>query len=441
MGFLNSKAVVPPAKSSRYQRDQDEREAVATEHYTYLMRRVTKTRASPPKVSTQKIELTIRNAMQQVTVLVDMVDIKLKGELFVNRVISRKELRRFCEDRGIERPPKSINRINTAMFILSAWFVELFFAGSTLVSDGKMGVIEGYSYAASFSALNIAAGVAIGYWTLRFFNLKRHDSMPTARVRLMARTGFFAGIAGLGLLIYSAARGRVTDDLFSFNEASFVSTFNDPMTLIIFAIGILGSAVAIGKGFHGIDDPIPQYSEYFERCEILANAPAEELVEQVQDRIEVLYDDVLAAHQDYIDDQKDFHDYQRTVKDIERRLHDHELEITLLETDSKRRAEKDGYVEFENSTIRTDYSDLRIPIKETLKTLEIKPPEDNTAELLAQLDTIVQNSTIDLNAALLAFYNSDSRLPSDFTYDPDTPNFTTSKSDLNGSSELLPTHH
>lgn len=401
--------------------EQVAEEEAAIESYADAMRRVAEIAAHQPELSTKKLELVLRTSIDQIKRQAADAQRLLAGQFTAQKIANGEELRLFLHQHGINRSPIFPDRLVTTAIMVAAWLAEGYGSATMLLADGKVpDAITAYSYGLTFSSINIAAGLFLGYWPLRHLFLKHHDAMPVATLRRRARVAFYGGVAALAGLIFSASRVRATGDhtgVFNFSEVGVLAGLNDSMTLTILAIGVIGTCVSILEGFRGIDDPIPGFNAVWKKGYLDANKPAEAFVDEVLETLSDSYSDALDANDDFIAEQSAFEDREAQIGDCREQLLEHNLSVQMLEHRSKQRAADDAYIQSRPSLIQTEFPKLYIPVTETIDSLAITRPKDVTTPLVAELEAVYQEATAQLDAALLSFLNTDSYRPDD----PDLP--------------------
>ena len=219
--------------------------------------------------------------------------------------------RLFQVMKNIWRPAALPDPLMTAFLAMICILAEGAMAGALMISDGKMDIMTGFAYGLSFAAINIIVGLVIGYFPLRYVGYNAdalNASMKDCLIRLFSWAGLGALLSLLALLIFSAARVRATGahhGIFDFSTVGFFGTFNDALSLAIIALGIMGSIIAIYKGYQGIHDPVPGYTDVRKRAEEQIRDASFDLHEEALVRIDAVYDDAAESLEDCLMAHKD----------------------------------------------------------------------------------------------------------------------------------------
>ncbi|MBI1208198.1 MAG: hypothetical protein GC191_13045 [Azospirillum sp.] len=221
--------------------------------------------------------------------------------LAMKRDAETQAYRAFQIDHGIEREATCPDIQSTVMVTQGAVLAEAAVTAGLLVSDGKLAPVEACIYGLSFAGINVAVGLAAGYFGCRFagYRVNAPDARPRdEHVRLAAWAGLGASAGALTLLNLAAARTRATGshkDIWNFEKVSFLGTFDDYFAIAILILGALGAVLAVYKGWTGIKDPVPGYTEARQAAEDDILYAAEELRAQFEDATETQFEDAFDA--------------------------------------------------------------------------------------------------------------------------------------------------
>lgn len=174
-----------------------------------------------------------------------------------------RDYRWFQENFNLDRDAEVPDPITTTGVASLCIVIEGTMAGGMMIMDGKMGITAGLTYGWIFAGTNILVGLVTGFFS-RYLNIKNITVRRLTKFGLVLSTGF------LMLLIFSAARIRAIGShtgIFDFSRVDFLSTFDDGITLVIMALGAIGSLIAIYEGIIGISDSIPGFTKMRHRCE------------------------------------------------------------------------------------------------------------------------------------------------------------------------------
>ena len=195
--------------------------------------------------------------------------------------------RQFKVGHRIDRDARLPDTFFTAVVVLLALCLEGLVGAGLFLADGKADIVTAGLYGFSIAGINVAAGMTTGFFAGRYlgYRLRSQNPEPGALyIRCAAWAGLILGLAAMLLLGFAAARTRVTGshkDIFTFDDAGFLATFNDYYALALIVLGLLGWIVAYYKGLTGIKDPIPGFSE--------ARSDAKKAISDAAEHIEGLY--------------------------------------------------------------------------------------------------------------------------------------------------------
>ncbi|GJL94265.1 MAG: hypothetical protein DHS20C05_06700 [Hyphococcus sp.] len=190
---------------------------------------------------------------------------------------------------GVVRNARKPDALDTILLAMVFTLLEGGFTAVMMIADGKMTLIEGVSYGMIFAVVTIVVGLFAGYFPGRhlLYRLGSPDPTPADTViRAGAWAWFLILVLGLVVLIFNAARVRALgghEHIFDYSEVSFLGTFDDAIAIIIIAIGLISSMLAIWKGICGLSDPIPGYTQARREAEDVVNDNAEASTESAID--------------------------------------------------------------------------------------------------------------------------------------------------------------
>lgn len=382
----------------------------ATDSYAECQQDIQETVASPSvesDIDTTRAEV----AMSQIDALSDKLATTLRGDYSEQRVKAYQETRLFKHVRMVDRGCTHPDTLHTFFVTICCILGEGVMAGAMFAFEGKTGLVGGFAYGMCFATVNVLSGMAIGFFTLRYW-LDYYNRPGTYRIRrALACAFFFISISFLSVLIFSAARVRVTgshSDIFDFETFSFFGTFNDGLTLVIFALGLLGSVVAIYKGYKGLSDPIPGYSESETYPKRIVDLPVQAMVESTIESLDAMYDSAVDDIESVIDETEAQQETQhQKATALQKKLIAHNTLIEQLTLKIKHQRDAEGFIEQSNETLSLDISNLHIPIAETLAPLTKRSrasPRYNT--VLNRLQTAYENGIHEIQTAHAAFLNS-----------------------------------
>lgn len=249
--------------------------------------------------------------------------------------------RDFSLERGVSRPPKKPNHIKTAIVVQGTMVAETAGTATFLLGDGAMGMVLAFLTAFVFSATNIASGLAIGYFGLRWAVHGASGSTLKNRAKRWAAgalSGF--GITAMIGMHLAAARVRATGghaDIWNFEQASLGATFGDYYALALLALGLLAGLVALREGYGQLSDPIPGYSEIAQECESSFKAKLDEAFDAQTESLDAALDQALdtieapiAAYDEALDA------YNNDAQSLRERAlrHNSDVEVTIMRLDA-----------------------------------------------------------------------------------------------------------
>jgi hypothetical protein len=198
--------------------------------------------------------------------------------------------RDFQAKHNISRDVKRPNALATILIIVIGFLFECVFTTTSLFSDGHMDLVLAMGFAATFSCVNVALGLAAGA-CLRFVAYRNGSILQEpgyATIRWIARCGFAMIVLVNLAMIFVGGRVRVTgghDDIFNFADVSFAATFADGLALVIMVAAALSCGVAMWKAYGGFTDPIPGYGVFADAFDGMFGDEAEFMVATTQDHL------------------------------------------------------------------------------------------------------------------------------------------------------------
>lgn len=199
--------------------------------------------------------------------------------------------RLFREEHKITRELKRPNLFATTALIFITGTTEALVTMFALSADGKMDVLPATAFAGVFAVANIAIGLLTG-GVARFNNHRSECSIVKRGDKAIRRAAKLcvAACASLGAaLIFTAGRVRATgehDGIFTFDPLSFADTFQDSVGVAIMVFAFVSYVVSVVKGYSGIWDPIPGYSDAVGKSDQEILKSAEQIVDDGFDRID-----------------------------------------------------------------------------------------------------------------------------------------------------------
>jgi len=239
-----------------------------------------------------------------------------EGEAAIDRVADRfneinTPLRQFKLDHRVERPARKTNLTKSVLILQSFLCVEAASTAALLASDGTMSIAAALMTGTVFSGVNIALGVAAGFFGLRGMTYRSNAEKPKRKDAIIRRAAaLFTAVssAAMVLMHFGAARVRVTGEhsaIWDWNAASFFSTFGDYNALALLAIGALSSLVAVREGWGQLSDPIWGYSRITEETEARLKDAINQTFDTGIERLDNALDNASARIETVIDDYED----------------------------------------------------------------------------------------------------------------------------------------
>lgn len=262
------------------------------------------------------------------------------AKLAEQRLLKAQAYRQLKLDHGILRDARTPNILTTILIAQGAMLVEGTATAALMVADGKMDIPAAAAYGASVTVLNFATGMFAGYFTARYLNYRADSPTPGPRdhrTRWIARAGFAALVTMLATFNFGAARVRATGShsgIFDFQTASFFATFDDYYAWAVLGLGVLGGMLGIYKGYSGISDPIPGFTEARREAEDAILEAAPKTADQYLNAAETTYQPVSEYVEDAIDALKKGEERQATaLADLNGAIlaHDHKVDSAVEE--------------------------------------------------------------------------------------------------------------
>lgn len=356
-------------------------------------------------------------------------------ESFSDQRIKRSEFLRYAQFiHGIERPARDPSKLNAAMQVVPLTTLEVFGSTALMVGSGAMTIGSAFGYAAAFGVTSTICAMFAGFQFLRFTFFKLRSPTPEPRdlwIRLANGFGFGLMSAMLALIVFAAARTRITGDassIWDFTEASLWTTFADANSLLLITIGVCSSIISIRAGFQDLSDPCPGLSDARRHAVDELDAIVEEVAMDVQDLLEDSGERALEALEDSINLAEDLaKEGEEVVAKFNAGAADHDVVL------------EGGFAELEAMGLARAAAQARInpsaphhPFKpdrakfDALRVKSIDPsqlaPNANEAARLAEARGLVgkvraamQDATTQLDAAYAAFRASPLDLSPDLT--------------------------
>jgi len=325
-------------------------------------------------------------------------------------------LRRFMLERGITRPARKLNPAKTTFVLNACMAVEATGTAALLVSDGTMGVLAGLLTGTVFSAVNVALGVATGYFGLRGMAFSKEAAEAprgAGIIRALAAAGTALACTVMGTMHLSAARVRVVGDhagIWDFEKVSLLGTFGDYNAAALLVLGALSSALAIREGREQLSDPIRGYSRVTKETKQRISEALDSAYDEGVERLETAYenaserlDTLCEADEDARDNY--LSDIHALRADIERFNCDVKIAVSELKTLQAGVNKQRQYVEGtgrEIAPVAFDLAALRQLIFDVdlISKGDLKP--HNPDAHMARLDEAFERASDDLRAAHVA---------------------------------------
>ena len=280
------------------------------ESFARCLRKAREIHTQNPTISKAQAEQDARQAIESILSLAVSAETQLQ-HLIKQRIRYFRDYRKFKWEYKIDRDATIPDVAMTLSVLTPCLFAEGGIAGAMMALDGKMGLTSGLAYGLIFAALNISLAALAGFMFVRYLNFRVHAEYPEPKdrwVRGLARGGLTLSIALLILLIFAAARTRAIGThagIFDFSQVSFLQTFDDSITLLIVALGMMGTVLGLYEGANGFSDPEPGFTKARKQAEeeidSAGMALSEEAIEQIEERCE----DASADYEDYLAEVRD----------------------------------------------------------------------------------------------------------------------------------------
>ncbi len=278
-----------------------------------------------------------------------------EAEALIDAVADRRldlavHLRHFMVEEGITRPARKSSPVATAAKLQCFLLLEAGAAATALAADGHMTITAALLTGTVLSGVNIALGVATGFFGLRGSRYRAEAPQPKRwdRAIRMASAGFAAlGFVTMGTMHFLAARVRLIGDhagIWDWGKASFLTTFNDYNAVALILIGALSSLVAVREGWSQLADPIWGYSRVTRETERQISVAIDNACEDGAQRLEAAFERSLAIVEGAVADGEDSSagrcaDLQDLREDVGRFNTDLKLTLARLKT-AKAKEEK-----------------------------------------------------------------------------------------------------
>jgi hypothetical protein len=266
--------------------------------------------------------------------------IPLQGEQIFEQLNNLKALklhkqntfRQFRADHGIERQAKHPDVMQTGLILAACILSEGLPTALLMVSSGEMDLAMSISTALTVSAVNIVLATMTGYFPGRYLHYKIHAPIPEdddEQVRKFAWAGLALSVVITAILHFFAARVRALGTHegildFSYTGMGLFETFNDANSFYILILGWAGSILAYYKGYLGLSDPIPGYSEVDKETKKGLEPQAAEIYEDALSRLDDLFDSAKDELEDALEEATEaFERYRKTVLSLNQKIHLH----------------------------------------------------------------------------------------------------------------------
>ncbi|MEM1396084.1 MAG: hypothetical protein AAGH38_01375 [Pseudomonadota bacterium] len=288
----------------------------------------------------------IDDAAQKLVSMREVASSNFEG-LATSKLQAEIELRRFKEERGIARPPRRPDPFATATTLMTFGVTEGLMTSTLMVADGNMGVVEGVTYGLSVSTLNMVTGLTNGYHIARYLNYKKHAPYQDGHARMTRRVSacaFSGMVAVQGLLNFGAARVRATGHhhgIFDGSEVGIFATFNDFFAIAIMALGAIGGLIATVKGFKGLEDEEPGYSEVARAASGEIDDAASFMADEFCDQAEDVNLDAADSADEFVDERLAV---DAQVRELKRRIRQYNAGIERSKNDMRLAYEEEARI-------------------------------------------------------------------------------------------------
>lgn len=336
--------------------------------------------------------------------------------LSAKRDVATEGCRAFRLDQDIRRDAHTPSIVSTVLVAQAAILAEGMTTAGLMIADGKMDVIAGLMYGVSIAALNVWTGLLTGWLPGRhlLYRIDARDPKPRDRkIRIAAWGGFAALTGAMGLLNFAAARVRATGshkNIFDFEAVGLLSTAGDYYAVAIMVLGVIGGVLAIYKGWTGISDPIPGFSELQRQATTAIDDAADDLRNRLLDSTEAIYDTTMEDLEillDELDDAAERRHAEFVEINDEIVGHNHDVEAAkekLLRLAEEERATREA---IKKKTVRAPKIDLSA--FNALKLTEIAMPDAepenrfDAKALMARLESAFNQATAAVEGAFATF--------------------------------------
>ena len=257
-----------------------------------IYKELTLLRSGQTALPLKRIEHRIKAASDRFAQMAEATVIRL-GNLAQRKGRELQYFRSLQVDNKAYRPARSPDPLDTILLAVIFMLFEGGITAAMLVSEGRMEVVPGVAYGLAFALVNVMLGLTTGFLPLRYLAYRHHAEEPRhsdQAIRNLAKAGLAIAVAAQLLLIFAAARLRALgthEGVFDFSTVGLLATFDDGISIIIVIIGSLSAILATWKGYSGLSDPIPGFSEAWQSGTADMDDVAEDLAE---DQIEVIED-------------------------------------------------------------------------------------------------------------------------------------------------------
>ena len=332
------------------------------------------------------------------------------------REVEAESYRGFKFDHDLNRDARTPNIFSTLMVVQGTILAEGAVTAALLVSDGRLDVAIGGAYGLSIASVNVATGLLCGFLPGRYFGyrLRAVESWPSDwKIRAFARTSFTALCGVMGTLNFAAARVRATgshEGIFNFDAVSLAVTFNDYFAIAIMTIGLIGGVLAIYKGWTGISDPVPGFSEAKWESTTDIDEAAQDLRDRYLDAAEALFESALDHLEDRVNDIEDTTDiYNELFANANDLIvaHNDNVEAAKEAAQAMEDAARESYRSIKKRKPPGTQLDLctfdALEIPEPVREF-VDPVEDcDASELRASLQSTYDRVTADIDEAFIVY--------------------------------------
>ncbi|MCB1754330.1 MAG: hypothetical protein KDJ38_02335 [Gammaproteobacteria bacterium] len=144
----------------------------ADDAYRGTSRRIAEVRASKPRFDFSTTDMRVQQHTEDIQHCANKAVQHFRGELSRQRRKATDILKLFKHQRGIDRDADEPDSVKTVIAIGLGALAEGLMAGIVFGLEGKMGPGEGILYGLVFSSVNVTLGAFIGFYVLRYLNVR-----------------------------------------------------------------------------------------------------------------------------------------------------------------------------------------------------------------------------------------------------------------------------